>query len=79
MSGPERPERGRWWWLLAAVPILCCAAPGLIGVLGLTSLGAGIAFGTGQVVVALLLVALMVVLVGLALRRRRGPRSRSLD
>ena len=83
MTGPGRqaPDRGRrngWLVAMVALPVLCCAAPGLLALAGIGSIGALSALGAGQVVVA---VAVVVLLCGLgavlvARRRRRtapGP------
>ena len=83
MTGPrgQAPDPGRrngWLVAMVAVPVLCCAAPGLLALAGVGSVGALFAFGAGQVAIG---VAVIVLLCGLgavlvARRRRRtapGP------
>ena len=71
---PKPKERGGWWLALLAVPILCCAGPALLAAVGVGSLGAVFAAGTGQSVlaVALVLVLLATVIVLVARSRRRS-------
>ena len=71
---PEPQERSSWWLALLAVPVLCCAGPALLAAVGVGSLGAVFAAGTGQVVLAvsLALVVLTTVIVLIARARRRS-------
>ena len=73
---PEPPERSGWWLALLAVPVLCCAGPALLAAVGVGSLGALLAAGTGQVVLAaalgLAVVIIVLLLVGRARRHSGG-------
>ena len=74
---PERHQKpkkpGGWWLGLLAVPVLCCAGPALLAAIGIGSVGALLAAGTGRVVlaVALALTVLATVAVLTARTRRR--------
>ena len=71
------PQRSGWWLALLAVPILCCAGSGLLAAIGIGSVGALLAAGTGQAVLAVVLtVAVLTTVAGLVARRRREPGSR---
>lgn len=71
---PEPTERGGWWVALLAIPVLCCAGPALLAAVGVGSVGALFAAGTGQVVlaIALALAVLTSVAVLTARARRRS-------
>lgn len=73
---PESEERSGWWVALLAIPVLCCAGPALLAAVGVGSLGALVAAGTGRVVlaVALTLVVLVTASVLLARSRQRPTR-----
>jgi len=61
---------------LLAIPVLCCAGPGLLAAIGITSLSAGIALTAGSVALAVAGCALAAALVGLVVRRRRRQAQR---
>ena len=71
---PERREPGGWWLALLAVPVLCCAGPALLAAVGVGSVAALFAAGTGRTVltVTLALVVLATVAVLTARTRRRS-------
>jgi len=69
---PVTSERSGWWLALLAIPVLCCAGPVLLAAVGVGSLGAILAAGTGQVVLATVLVVAVVTTVAVVLARRRG-------
>ena len=76
MTGPggQAPDPGRrngWLVAMVAVPVLCCAAPGLLALAGIGSLGALFAFGAGQVAVAATVVLLCGLGAVLVARRHR--------
>ena len=84
MTGPDRsetdpgrpvpPERSGWWLALLAIPVLCCAGPALLAAVGIGSLGALVAAGTGQAVLAVVLaVAVLATAAVVSARRRRPP------
>ncbi len=68
---PAARERSGWWLALLAVPVLCCAGPALLAAIGISSLGALVAAGTGQVALAVVLAAAAVVTVVVLAARRR--------
>lgn len=80
---PHRPEPtqprkqnggGGWMLALLALPIICCTAPALLAIVGIGSVGALFALGTGQVLVAVLL---GVAVVSVVITKRRGKRRSS--
>lgn len=70
-------RRSGWLVALLAIPVLCCAGPGLLAAIGITSLGAGVALTAGSVALAVAGCALVAALMGLVVRRhrRQAPRS----
>lgn len=75
-SSLDRPaassgHRRGWLVALLAIPVLCCAGPGLLAAIGITSLGVGIALTAGSVALAVTGCALAAAVVGLVVRRRR--------
>ena len=75
-ADPERPvppERSRWWLAVLAIPVLCCAGPALLAAVGIGSLGALVAAGTGQVVLAVVLAVAVPATIAVASARRRRP------
>ncbi len=71
-QAPSQPERSGWWLALLVIPVLCCAGPALLAAVGVVSLGALFAAGTGQVVLAVTLAVAVVTTVAiLAVRSRR--------
>ena len=75
-TAPERPvppERSRWWLAVLAIPVLCCAGPALLAAVGIGSLGALVAAGTGQVVLAVVLAVAVLATIAVASARRRRP------
>jgi len=74
-TDPSSPRSG-WLVALLAIPVLCCAGPGLLAAIGITSLGAGIALTAGSVASAVAGCALVAALVGVVVRRRRRQAQR---
>ena len=73
---PEPKERGGWWLALLAVPVLCCAGPALLAAVGIGSVSALFAAGTGRVVLAVALALAVLATVALvASRARRRSRN----
>lgn len=73
LRATQRPQQRRGWLLaVVALPILCCAAPGLLAAVGIGSLGALIAATRGRVVLAVVLALLAAGVVALFALRRRG-------
>lgn len=69
---PRPPERSGWWLGLLALPILCCAGAALLAAVGIGSVGALFAAGTGQAVLAVVLtVAVLATVAIFTMRRRR--------
>ena len=54
MSGPHEPKQGGVGWRVAllALPVLCCAGPAQLAVLGAGSIGALLGGAVGTVVLA---------------------------
>ena len=76
MTGPggQAPAPGRrngWLVAMVAVPVLCCAAPGLLALAGIGSVAALFAFGAGQVAVPATVVLLCGLGAVLVARRHR--------
>lgn len=78
LNRPGDPSgRGSGWLVaLLAIPVLCCAGPGLLAAIGISSLGAGIALTAGSVALGVAGCALVAALVGLVVRRRRRQAQR---
>ena len=80
-SSHDRPAdpsgRGSGWLVaLLAIPVLCCAGPGLLAAIGITSLSAGVALTAGSVALTVAGCALVAAAVGLVVRRRRRQAQR---
>ena len=69
-------RRGGWFFALLAVPVLCCAGPGLLAALGAGSVSAGLALTAGSVLAALGAGVVTAVGVAILVRRRHRPPDR---
>lgn len=69
---PVPPERSGWWLALLAIPVLCCAGPVLLAAVGVGSVGALFAAGTGRLVLAIALAVAATTAVVLVVRRGRA-------
>jgi len=78
LDRPADPSgRGSGWLIaLLAIPVLCCAGPGLLAAISITSLSAGVALTAGSVALTVAGCALVAALVGLVVRRRRRQAQR---
>ncbi len=73
MTGPREPRHGGGGWKVAlfALPVLCCAGPALLALVGAGSVGAVLGGAIGSTALA---VAGLAVVAAAALARRRARR-----
>jgi LPXTG-motif cell wall-anchored protein len=73
MTAPRKPRQGGSGWMVAllAVPVLCCAGPALLAVIGAGSVGALLGGATGSITLAIAGLAVLGAACVVLLRRRQ--------
>jgi LPXTG-motif cell wall-anchored protein len=73
MTAPRKPKPGGSGWMVAllAVPVLCCAGPALLAIIGAGSVGALLGGATGSITLAIAGLAVLGAACVVLLRRRQ--------